>query len=88
MKLQLAALIATYVIAITAVFVVWPAIGTAPWENAPSRFCEGSLGNVGHLAARDYTLQAYADYTGDSPSERQRLQRAIDRAQRMVDRYC
>ena len=45
MQLQLAALIATYVIAITAVFVVWPAVGTAPWETAPNRIvCEGSLG--------------------------------------------
>ncbi len=30
--LRLAALIATYVIAITAVFVIWPAVGAAPWE--------------------------------------------------------
>ena len=43
MKLQLAALIVTYVIGITAVFVIWPAVGTAPWETDRNPVCENAL---------------------------------------------
>ena len=43
MRYKLAALIATYVIAITSVFVIWPAVGTAPWESNRSPVCENAL---------------------------------------------
>jgi F0F1-type ATP synthase membrane subunit b/b' len=34
MKLQLAAILATFAIVVTvAVFAIWPAVGDAPWED-------------------------------------------------------
>ena len=88
MKLQLAALIATSVIAIVAaVFAILPVVGDAPWEDdAPVAAqpvdrtqeirCEGAL------SFRDTALIAVSELNTRTMKDQ------LDKAQREVDRYC
>ena len=89
MKLQLAALIATAVIAvIAAVFAIWPALGDAPWEDeVPTPVvlsddtdairCEGALG------FRNSTVQTGKVGLGGDTYDEQ-----LANAEREIERYC
>ena len=78
MQLRLAALIATYVIAITAVFVIWPAVGTAPWEI--SARCEAALEVRNDLRISPPTGEGLAEQF--DPDE------VIRNSERYVDEFC
>ena len=94
MKLQLAALIATAVIAvIAAVFAIWPALGDAPWEDeVPTPVvvsddtdairCEGALSLRG-IAVEALGSRSDVFFTGY-----QNIEAELAKAEREISRYC
>lgn len=91
MRLQLAALIATSIIAIVAaVFAIWPVVGEAPWEDDTppvavednTQLCEGAL------RLRETAVQALAEASGARLSIRQEIEGQLRQAEREIDRYC
>ena len=91
MKLLLAAPAVTFAVAVTAsVFAIWPAVGTAPWEDDPEPVviedeidlvrCEAAL------SLRESATLALA--STETSRTRNPIQSQISTAEAEIDRYC